>query len=175
MVESLSACGELSLPDIGRIAVQTSARGLRRVLFLDAQAPPLPCQGAGRAAHWRDFALAELRAYAQGRELRCPIDDVAWSLFQRRFAQELRAVPRGVVITYGALAARLGQPHAARAIGRACARNPVPLWVPCHRVLAADGLGGFSGGAQRKRALLALEGVTDLEEAVSVPAQRRAL
>ncbi len=79
--------------------------------------------------------------------------------FQRRVWEELRTIPRGRTVTYGELAARLGMPGAARAVGSAVARNPVSIVVPCHRVIGADGsLTGYAGGEERKRALLAIEG-----------------
>jgi methylated-DNA-[protein]-cysteine S-methyltransferase len=79
--------------------------------------------------------------------------------FQRRVWEELRTIPRGETLTYGELAARIGRPGAARAVGAAVARNPVSLVVPCHRVVGADGsLTGYAGGIERKRALLAIEG-----------------
>jgi methylated-DNA-[protein]-cysteine S-methyltransferase len=79
--------------------------------------------------------------------------------FQQGVWQELRTVPRGETVTYGELAARLGMPRAARAVGAAVARNPVSIVVPCHRVVGADGsLTGYAGGVERKRALLAMEG-----------------
>jgi len=79
--------------------------------------------------------------------------------FQRRVWEELRTIPRGQTVTYGELAARLGMPDAARAVGSAVARNPISIVVPCHRVVGADGsLTGYAGGVERKRALLALEG-----------------
>lgn len=88
--------------------------------------------------------------------------------FQRRVWEELRAIPRGSTVTYGELAARLGMPGAARAVGSAVARNPVSIVVPCHRVVGADGwLTGYAGGVERKRALLAMEG------AISPPAGDR--
>jgi methylated-DNA-[protein]-cysteine S-methyltransferase len=83
--------------------------------------------------------------------------------FRRTVLETLRReVPWGETVTYGELAAMAGRPRAARAVGTAMASNPVPLVVPCHRVLAADGLGGYGGVDGRphlKRALLALEGV----------------
>lgn len=83
------------------------------------------------------------------------------SEFQRCVYGALLAVGFGHLITYGELAARVGRPGAARAIGRAMAGNPVPIFVPCHRVVAAGGgLGGFSAGLAWKRALLRHEGRT---------------
>jgi methylated-DNA-[protein]-cysteine S-methyltransferase len=81
------------------------------------------------------------------------------SPFQLRVWEELRTIPRGATMTYGELAARLGMPGAARAVGSAVARNPISIVVPCHRVVGADGsLTGYAGGVERKRALLAMEG-----------------
>jgi methylated-DNA-[protein]-cysteine S-methyltransferase len=68
-------------------------------------------------------------------------------------------VRRGETVTYGELAARAGNPKAFRAVGTACARNPIPIVVPCHRVLpGGGGIGSYGGGPARKRALLELEG-----------------
>ena len=81
--------------------------------------------------------------------------------FDRAVYAIARTVPPGEVLTYGAVARRLGRPGAAQAVGRALGRNPVPLVVPCHRIVAADGrLGGFSaaGGVVTKRRLLEIEG-----------------
>lgn len=79
--------------------------------------------------------------------------------FQRRVWEALRTIPRGTTVTYAELAARIGMPGAARAVGSAVARNPVSIVVPCHRVVGADGsLTGYAGGVERKRALLAIEG-----------------
>ena len=78
--------------------------------------------------------------------------------FQRRVLEELARVPYGEVSTYGGLAARIGNPRAARAVGGALNRNPVPIVLPCHRVVGAGGsLVGYAGGLERKRALLELE------------------
>jgi len=95
-----------------------------------------------------------------------PLDDVeldlAWATpFQRALAGELRSVRRGEVVTYGELAALAGRPRAARAAGSFCARNRFALLIPCHRVVASDGIGGYGAtGVGVKRRLLALEGVS---------------
>jgi methylated-DNA-[protein]-cysteine S-methyltransferase len=79
--------------------------------------------------------------------------------FQRRVWQELQRIPRGQAISYKELAERVGKPKACRAVGQANGRNPIPLIIPCHRVIAADGsLGGYSSGLERKRWLLRHEG-----------------
>jgi methylated-DNA-[protein]-cysteine S-methyltransferase len=71
----------------------------------------------------------------------------------------LREIPYGRTLSYGDVAARLGEPGAARAVGRACALNPIPILVPCHRLVGAGGkLTGYAGGLDAKRHLLALEG-----------------
>ena len=80
-------------------------------------------------------------------------------MFQRHVLDELVRVPYGEVTTYGALASRIGKPRAARAVGGALNRNPVPIIVPCHRVIGASGsLVGYAGGLDRKQTLLRLEG-----------------
>jgi methylated-DNA-[protein]-cysteine S-methyltransferase len=79
--------------------------------------------------------------------------------FRRALAETLRAVPRGEVVTYGELAALAGRPGAARAAGTFCASNALPILIPCHRVVAADGIGPYGSlGVAYKRRLLELEG-----------------
>lgn len=153
----MTATAECTLPGVGRIALVATAAGLVRVEFLADASPRIPTTGSGDAARMRDHALRELRAYPDGGDLACPVVLDALSPFIRRALTALRRVPRGRTIGYGELARRAGSPGAARAAGSACARNPIPLWIPCHRVVAATGLGGFSGGLDIKRALLRLE------------------
>jgi methylated-DNA-[protein]-cysteine S-methyltransferase len=79
--------------------------------------------------------------------------------FQREVWVALSRIPYGETVSYGALAFAVGRPRAFRAVGQANGRNPIPIIVPCHRVVASDGIGGYGGGLALKRALLALEGV----------------
>jgi methylated-DNA-[protein]-cysteine S-methyltransferase len=85
--------------------------------------------------------------------------DPRGTAFQLKVWQELRKIPRGSAISYRELARRAGSPKGFRAVGQANAANPIPLIIPCHRVIAADGtLGGYSSGLERKRWLLRHEG-----------------
>src|SRR5580658_2592401 len=91
------------------------------------------------------------------------LDNVPWTSggtrFQRKVWQALTTIPPGETLSYGALAARIGAPSAVRAVGLANGANPVPIVVPCHRVIGSDGsLTGFGGGLDRKRWLLRHEG-----------------
>ena len=89
--------------------------------------------------------------------------DLQGSQFQMQVWSALRKIPAGKVATYGDIAARIGRPRGARAVGQACGSNPVVLFVPCHRVVAANGgLGGFGSGLSLKKALLQHEGHNDL-------------
>lgn len=113
-------------------------------------------------------ALSALRAYFDG-EL-AAIDhlevDLGGTPFQRRVWAALRRIPAGRTISYADLARGSGKPAAFRAVGAANGSNPVPLVVPCHRVIASSGaLGGYGGGLSRKRWLLAHEGALEKGEA----------
>ncbi|HEY5635637.1 MAG TPA: methylated-DNA--[protein]-cysteine S-methyltransferase [Burkholderiales bacterium] len=131
-----------------------SARALRRAL----------AEEFGRATLAEDAtALAAVRrrvlAFVRGDEalVRVPLD-VRGTVFQRRVWDALRAIPRGETRTYGELARSIGRPKAVRAVGSACAANPVALAVPCHRAVRADGgLGGYAWGLPRKKTLLGIE------------------
>ena len=130
------------------------AAEIARLEALDG-APPQPsaerCRGVG----------AQLAEYFAGRRrgFDLPLAPRGTD-FQRAVWSELVRVPYGRTISYGELASRVGRSGASRAVGGANNRNPLPIVVPCHRVIGADGsLTGYGGGLDRKRALLALEGV----------------
>jgi len=105
--------------------------------------------------------VCELTAYFQGTPVSfsLPVDLSGYSQFQRMVLRELAAIPWGSTRTYGEVARAVGRPGAARAVGNSCARNRTPLIIPCHRVTASGGLGGFAGGLEWKKRLLALEGI----------------
>jgi methylated-DNA-[protein]-cysteine S-methyltransferase len=106
--------------------------------------------------------VAELREYFSGTRSRFDfaIDLSRVTPFQRRVLQAAANIPMGKVITYGELAGRIGQPQASRAVGQALGRNPIPVVIPCHRIIGGGGgIGGYTGGLHIKRKLLELEGV----------------
>jgi methylated-DNA-[protein]-cysteine S-methyltransferase len=109
---------------------------------------------------WVAPAIRQIREYYAGRRRRFSFlictDDLA--PFTSRVVSCLKKVPYGKTITYGELARRAGSPRASRAVGNAMAHNDFPLIIPCHRVVASVGLGGFGGGLRMKRNLLHLEG-----------------
>ncbi len=101
----------------------------------------------------------QLRAYFDGslREFDLPLRP-AGTKFQLRVLDELTRIPYGTTVSYGDVARRIGKPKALRAVGRANGHNPIPIIIPCHRVIGSSGdLTGFGGGLETKRALLRLE------------------
>jgi methylated-DNA-[protein]-cysteine S-methyltransferase len=129
------------------------------VVWHELPTPARPAPALGLQSN----LIARLQRYFAGEPE--TFDDVAVDLeyetpFLERCARALRTVPRGEVVTYGELAALAGAPGAARAAGTFCARNRLGLFVPCHRVVSAGGLGSYgSHGVEYKRRLLRLEGV----------------
>jgi len=151
----------------GRFGVLATEAGVRAVLLPSSKLRRSTPRAADPAAEAvAAHAATELREYLDGERqaFDFPLD---WSLAggaQRVVLETLRDIaPYGHVVTYGELARRSGCPGGARAVGQVMARNPLPLVVPCHRVVAAGGLGGYGGGLPLKRWLLALEGATTLE------------
>jgi methylated-DNA-[protein]-cysteine S-methyltransferase len=113
-------------------------------------------------------ATEQLRAYFAGAltDFTVPVEFRGGSDFERAVWNRIAAIPYGEMLTYGAIATALGDPGAARAVGTACNHNPVPVIVPCHRVVGAGGkLVGFGGGLPRKRQLLEMEARVALERA----------
>ncbi len=165
-------CASLETP-VGRIKLAADEHGLRRVEFpprpgRSSPPPPLAAAAAEPSASASNPAAArrilasaceQLGEYFAGRRTHfdVPLAPQGTS-FQLRVWAELRRIPYGQTISYGELARRVGLPRAARAVGAANGANPLPIIVPCHRVIGADGrLTGFGGGLALKADLLALE------------------
>jgi methylated-DNA-[protein]-cysteine S-methyltransferase len=113
-------------------------------------------------------AVEELAAYFAGEltEFSVPLSVRRGSEFERAVWREMTRIPYGEMRTYGEIATAVGDPGGARAVGVACNRNPIPVIVPCHRIVGAGGkLVGFGGGLHRKRYLLELEARVALERA----------
>ena len=140
---------------IGPLRFVASERGLSRVCF---EEEPLPID----APSDHPAAAQQLREYFAGtrREFTVPLDLRGVTAFREAVLRELMTVPYGETTTYAELARAVGNPRAVRAVGSACAANPLPLFIPCHRVLRSDGqLGGYRGGVEAKRFLLRMEGI----------------
>ncbi|MCK9537997.1 methylated-DNA--[protein]-cysteine S-methyltransferase [Dokdonella sp.] len=141
---------------VGRLLVAGDAAGLRHVLFDDAR------QASHIRPDWRrghaqlDAALVQLDEWFAGRRQQFDLPlAAAGTAFRKQVWAELTRIPYGHTLSYGELARRIGQPRASRAVGAANGANPLPIVVPCHRVIGADGrLTGFGGGLPVKRWLL---------------------
>ncbi|MHA3702594.1 methylated-DNA--[protein]-cysteine S-methyltransferase [Jatrophihabitans sp. YIM 134969] len=152
---------------LGPLLVAATPAGVVRVAFaseghddvltaLAAAVSPRVLHAPGRL----DAAARELDEYFAGdrHDFDLPLDLRLTRGFRRTVVEHLRAIPYGTRASYGAVAAGVGHPAAVRAVGTACATNPVPLVVPCHRVVRSDGTtGAYRGGAEAKARLLAWE------------------
>lgn len=144
---------------VGTLLVAGEEKGLRFINFSKNGKPDLP------EPHWvqkpepLQDALNQLEAYFAGKlktfSLNVCLDVTP---FQKKVLTALRRVPYGETISYGKLAEKIGFPKASRAVGQANAKNPIPIVIPCHRVIGSNGkLTGFGGGITVKKALLDLE------------------
>jgi methylated-DNA-[protein]-cysteine S-methyltransferase len=147
---------------VGELTLVASADGLREILWAE-RARPEDADGAG--SEILEEASRQLEAYFAGdlERFELPLDLVGTD-FQVAAWRALADIPYGTTVTYGEQARRLGRPRAVRAVGAANGRNPLPVVLPCHRIVGADGsLVGFGGGLERKRLLLEHEaGVSGL-------------
>ncbi len=136
------------------------ARSRFRERVQEGGAAPDLRAGAGAEAILRQ-ALDQAARYFLGelREFSCPLDlEDRGAPFEARVWRELSTIPYGKTRSYGDIARALGRPEAARAVGRACGTNPIPLILPCHRVVGSDGsLTGYGGGLPLKELLLSIE------------------
>jgi methylated-DNA-[protein]-cysteine S-methyltransferase len=156
---------------VGRLLLANTARGLVRLAYLDAsddeqaaleQLAAAVSPRVLAAPRRLDEVRRELDQYFEGRRQQFELT-VDWRLthgFTRRVLQATARIPFGEVSNYAGVAARAGSPRGWRAAGNALGSNPIPIVVPCHRVLrSGGGIGGYTGGLERKRVLLAVEGL----------------
>jgi methylated-DNA-[protein]-cysteine S-methyltransferase len=159
MKTKLPALSSVTIPTrVGAFTAQFTPRGLARLQFPSAKktgaratAQPLPLA--------RELTT-QLNDYFDGKNSRftVPLDLRDGTEFQRSVWRQMAKIPAGKTRSYKDLAARIGKPAAVRAVGGACGANPIPILIPCHRVVTSDGkLGGFSGGLHWKKKLLSLE------------------
>ena len=145
----------------GSIAVWVTRNGVRRI---GGVTPEMIEDG-----HWDAdghptlrVALHQLNQYfnRERERFHLPLDFSGATAFQKRIYERLTEIPYGRIVSYGDIADEMGEPGAARSVGQAVGANPLPIIVPCHRVVRSDGkLGGYSGGLRHKVALLRIEGV----------------
>ena len=148
----------------GQFVARYSEKGLARLKFPNAKAFVAPKRSEGGPAPskiraWHRTTETALKSILAGRKPKnLPPLDLAGTDFQKSVWNALRKISFGKTKSYGEIAEAIGRPKAVRAVGGACGANPVPILIPCHRVLAANKkLGGFSGGLDWKSKLLALE------------------
>ena len=150
---------------LGKIWILATESGLREIRLADEGRPTgreMDARGwkLVRKKKWTDPARRMLERYLEGRERRLEIalDLAGGTPFQRRVWDAARRIPYGAVVSYGELATMAGGAGAFRAVGNALGANPVPIVVPCHRIIHADqSIGGFSSGLRWKRHLLTIE------------------
>ncbi|MCC6846729.1 MAG: methylated-DNA--[protein]-cysteine S-methyltransferase [Bacteroidetes bacterium] len=147
---------EISTP-IGKMIALADSSGITRLCFSENM--PALYKPSGAAACHLELCAEEIRLYFAGelREFTTPLS-LSATAFQMNVYRVLRNIPYGTISGYGKLAAALGRPKSARAVGAANARNPVAIIVPCHRLTGCNGkLTGYAGGLWRKSRLLAME------------------
>ena len=146
---------------LGEVLLAGDGQGLRRINFLRGNRPVQPEPHWERDAAPFEEALRQLRAYFGGslQTFDLPLAPVG-TQFQQRVWRALREIPYGETISYGELARRIGDGKASRAVGAANGRNPLPIVIPCHRVIGSSGkLTGFAGGLHLKEGLLSHEAI----------------
>jgi O-6-methylguanine DNA methyltransferase len=161
---------EFAIPTAdGAFLARYSTTGLCGLRFPDdTRALPDPVENAPvEIIAWHRITTAALAAALKGNGFAKlpPLDLREGTEFQRSVWNTMLQIPAGDTASYGEIAQRIGKPKALRAVGGACGANPIPVLVPCHRVLAANSrIGGFSSGLDWKRKLLAREGIVPREK-----------
>ena len=156
----------------GSFAAHFSDKGLVRLDFPEKHRFSRPSRTSARQIDprlrkWVTLTEQALHKTLAGKRSKIlpPVDFPQGTPFQRQVWAALQTIPIGETRSYGQIAAVIGRPKAVRAVGQACGANPIPVLVPCHRVLASGGrIGGFSAGLQWKRKLLAREGTGERKQ-----------
>lgn len=146
---------------VGRMRLIGDSQGIRELHLKADETPFAPLEDWRESDEWLADAVQQLQAYAEGKLQRFDVRlNPQGTDFQKRVWQALSEIPFGEVRSYKDIAVAIGNPKAVRAVGGANGKNPIPVIVPCHRVIGADGtLTGFSSGLPLKKRLLALEGI----------------
>src|SRR5271163_1303390 len=154
---------------IGAMLLAADENGLRMISFAQGSRTQHPRPDWQEATAPFAETIRQLRAYFEGKLKNFDVPlSLQGSDFQLRVWQNLRAIPYGETISYGQLARRIGNPKAARAVGLANGSNPIPIIVPCHRVIGSNGsLVGYGGGLPIKKALLLIEGRPEFSHPVA--------
>lgn len=178
---STDAIYSIARTAIGPLVVVETHQGVVRVGFPEEPEDSLLAAAARelgprivRSDSLTHDTTEQLAAYLEGdlERIERPVDlSLVHGPFRRVVLDRLQEVPRGQVVTYGELARRAGKPRAARAAGTSCATNPIPIIVPCHRVVpGSGGVGNYGGGPDRKWFLLGLEGASVAKQRQGGPA-----
>jgi O-6-methylguanine DNA methyltransferase len=149
----------------GNFTAVYSEKGLAGLYFPDRNNEILSDPNAGTKASskirdWHRTTSTAVKKFFAGQKVKLPPLDLEGTDFQKSVWHQLLKIKLGSTKSYGEVARAIGRPRAVRAVGSACGSNPIPLFVPCHRVLAANKkIGGFGSGLDWKRRLLAVEGI----------------
>jgi len=151
----------------GKVYAASTEQGVCQIMFASnlKHSDLLKNKVQKKSSEYKNLQLLfeEIKSFVSGRltEFKSPIDLSDQTVFTRKVLNCCLKIPFGKYMSYGELATKIKKPTAARAVGQAMGRNPVPLLIPCHRVLASgDKLGGFSAGLDLKRKLLQLESIS---------------
>ncbi|MEN8008629.1 MAG: methylated-DNA--[protein]-cysteine S-methyltransferase [Candidatus Krumholzibacteriota bacterium] len=149
---------ELNSP-LGKLTLESDGKALTRIRLPEEEWQPDPKVKRVRKPELFTEAAAQLGAYFRGERTKFDLQlNPAGTPFQKKVWDLLCKIPAGKTITYGELATWAGNPKASRAVGAANGRNPIPIIIPCHRVIGASGkLTGYAGGLEAKKTLLELE------------------
>lgn len=155
-------CVSVMESPIGYICIKSNGRELLKI-DIKADLSDIYENPSDDDADVNKDIINQLSEYFNGErksfDFRYNIDD--YTEFQKAVYRELKKVPYGKTVSYGDLAERIGRPRAYRAVGNALNKNPLPIIIPCHRVISSDGsLGGFGGGTEMKKRLLSIENIS---------------